>query len=776
MTQHPAAPTRDDFRDLAETIPQLAWMADGTGYIFWYSQRWYDYTGTDFEQMSGWGWKAVHHPDHLDRVVARVEHAFANGEEWEDTFPIRAADGTYRWFLSRAMPKRDEQGQVVRWFGTNTDITDQRDVEQALRRSDARFRTLINASADIIWTTSPEGLLLPPQDGWERFTGQTGESLGHTGWLEAIHPEDREHTQEAWVQAVATGTRYNVEHRVLRRDGVFRVMDATAVPVVRADGTIHEWVGVHNDITTRKAAEEAVAAARDAAEAANRAKSQFIANMSHELRTPLSAVIGYSEMLAEEIEDLGQPHLLKDLQKIETSARHLLSLINDVLDLSKIEAGRMTVSREDVDVGHLLDEVMTAAQGLVTKKRNRLVRETPATLGRMLSDDLKIRQCLLNLLGNAAKFTEDGTITLAARREQRNGEDWLVFDVRDTGIGMSEEQLGRLFQRFSQADDSTTRQFGGTGLGLAITRAFCRKLGGDVTVASTPGEGTIFTIAIPAELPAGTEDNGETAEAPVTHQLEAGRNIVVVVDDDPAARDLMTRVLTREGFDVRCAADGKAGLQLARALKPRAVLLDVEMPHMNGWAVLHAIRSDPELADTPVIMATVVNEKSLGFALGATDYLIKPINWAKLRGATARLQVHAGSGTVLLVDDDGDARGMMKTMLAREGWHVLEAAHGQEALDRVSEGMPALILLDLMMPIMDGFEFLEHLRAREGGHRVPVVVLTARDMGPEEHAKLAERADRVVLKGSISLSELARELHAVVPPADTPHPAAGDHP
>jgi PAS domain S-box-containing protein len=760
---HPIA-SRDDFRTLADSIPQLTWIADGVGHIFWYNRRWYDYTGTTLEEMAGWGWRQVHHPNHIDGVIERFKAAIQTGDAWEDTFPLRRADGVYRWFLSRALPQRDGEGRVVRWFGTNTDITEQRDADEALRRSEARFRTLVDAAADIIWSTTADGVLLPPQEGWTRFTGQSGPALAVTGWLDAVHPDDQEMTLVTWRDAVANGARYHVEHRVRRRDGEYRHMEVSAVPVINAIGEIVEWVGIHTDVTARRAAAAEVEAARDAAEAANRAKSQFIANMSHELRTPLSAVIGYSEMVAEEVEDLGHPDLVRDMGKIQSSARHLLNLINDVLDLSKIEAGRMTVSRERFAVSAMLGEVTEAAGALMAKKRNTLQQELAPGLGEMLSDDLKIRQCLLNLLGNAAKFTEDGTITLRAHREDREGAAWLVFAVADTGIGMSEEQVGRLFQRFSQADESTTRQFGGTGLGLAITRAFCRKLGGDVAVDSIEGEGTTFTISLPAELPEDTQDIEAPAEA-ARGQLAAPRNnTVLVVDDDPSARELLSRFLAREGFSVHCEANGLAGLERARALRPMAVILDVEMPQMNGWAVLHAIRSDPALAHTPVIMASVVNEQSLGYALGATDYLVKPIQWNTLKGAIARLRVRSETGAVLLVDDDADARERLRTMLAREGWTVTEAENGREAVARVEASMPALVLLDLMMPVMDGFEFLQVLRTMPAGQGVPVVVLTAKDMSTEELNLLATQADRIVRKGSLSLADLVRELNAIVPP------------
>ncbi|TGD94981.1 hybrid sensor histidine kinase/response regulator [Methylobacterium nonmethylotrophicum] len=753
----------DDYRNLAESLPQLAWIAEADGTIVWYNQRWYDYTGTTLDAMRGWGWRAVHHPDHVERVVTRIRRAFASGEPWEDTFPLKGADGAYRWFLSRAQPFRDASGRIVRWYGTNTDITRRRATEERLRHAQERFRALVDSAAAIIWSADASGELALGQWRWTAYTGQSDEEAQGWGWVEAVHPDDRGRAADAWARAVETRRPYEVEYRLRRRDGAWRHMEVRAAPVTAEDGGVREWVGMHVDITERKEAEAEIERARHAAEAANRAKSQFIANMSHELRTPLSAVIGYSEMLAEELEDLGQAALLPDLRKIEASARHLLGLINDVLDISKIEAGRMTVAAEDFAVQAMLDDVVAATESLVGKKRNRLALDIPDDLGTMRQDQGKVRQCLVNLLGNAAKFTEAGTITLSARRDHEGAAEWLTFAVADTGIGLTEEQIGRLFERFAQADESTTRQFGGTGLGLAITRAFCRRMGGDITVTSTYGAGATFTIRLPALLTdQDDEPTPEEVRALAEAREEAERHdVVLLVDDDPAARELLSRFLEREGFRVRSASDGKAGLALARALRPRAVLLDIEMPRMDGWSVLHAIRSDPDLAATPVIITSVVNEQGLGRALGATDYLVKPIDWDHLKGLMERYRPSDAPGTVLLVDDDSDARERLRRSLARDGWTVREAENGAEGLVRLDEGRPSLILLDLMMPVMDGFAFLTRLRARPDGADVPVVVLTAKDITPAEKERLGRDTERVIVKGSVSLSEIGRLLRAM---------------
>ncbi len=636
-------------------------------------------------------------------------------------------------------------GMVVR------DVTTRQRLERRARESETRFRTLTQHSAAIIWTASAAGLFEIDQPQWTAFTGQDFEHAQGTGWLDAVHPDDRAATLTHWNAVMASGDAYTMEHRLRRADGEWRVMAVQGVPVMDDDGSIREWVGSHTDITERRHAEQALATAKESAEAANRAKSAFLANMSHELRTPLSAVIGYSEMLEEEMADLGEPHLVADLKKIEINARHLLSLINDVLDLSKIEANRMTSYAEAFDVAAVAREAAATVEALVQRKSNTLRLELGEALGGMHSDVVKLRQCLFNLISNAAKFTENGAIVLAARREA-NG--WLEFRVSDTGIGMTEEQLGRLFQRFSQADDSTTRNFGGTGLGLALTRAFCRLLGGEITVESQLGVGTTFIMRLPATMP---DQPLELEEAPADAPVADSKHLVLVVDDDASQRDLLTRFLEHEGFAVRTAADGHAGLELARQLRPRAILLDVMMPQMDGWSVLSALKADPELAPIPVVMASFVNEPALASALGAADYVLKPLEWDHLKHVMQRFQ--ADGGSVLVVDDDPEARHRLRTVLERNGWQVTEAANGEAALAEIAHAAPQVILLDLTMPVMDGFTFLHDLRQQPGGG-IPVVVLSARELSQRDRERLSS-ADRVLQKGEVDLRELPSQLEGL---------------
>ena len=491
--------------------------------------------------------------------------------------------------------------------------------------------------------------------------------------------------------------------------------------------------------------------AKLAAEQANAAKSEFLANMSHELRTPLSAVIGYSEMLEEEVEEFGEKTMLEDLGKIKSNAKHLLSLINDVLDLSKVEANKMDLFVEPLEVAVFVRDTAATVDSLVKRKGNGLVVDVLGDAGSMRTDIVKLRQCLFNLLSNAAKFTEGGRITLTVRREAVFGGDWLTFAVADTGIGMTPEQVDRLFQRFTQADETTTRQFGGTGLGLALSRAFAQLLGGDISVTSVPGQGTCFTLRLPA--------GEEIAAAPARRNTEAEGDVVLVIDDEAAQREIMTRFLERRGYVVRSAANGREGLELAVSTRPKVILLDVMMPEMDGWSVLAALKHNPATALIPVVMISFVADPGISEALGAAEALSKPVDWAKLE--TTLEQLRGTSGRALVVDDDPDVRHRLRTVLVRSGWTVQEAGNGAEALTMV-EPPPDLVLLDLTMPVMDGFDFLHRLREMPGCQDVPVVVLTARDITSAERGELVE-ADRILRKGEASIVELAAEVRNLRP-------------
>jgi signal transduction histidine kinase/DNA-binding response OmpR family regulator len=518
-------------------------------------------------------------------------------------------------------------------------------------------------------------------------------------------------------------------------------------------------VGVYTDVTELKQREQELAAARDEAMQATQAKSQFLASMSHELRTPLNAIIGYSEMLQEEAEDLGQDRFLPDLMKIRESGKHLLSLINDVLDLSKIEAGKMDLLVEEFEVADLIEQVHSVIEPLIAKNANVLEVICAPDLGTMRSDQTKLRQGLLNLLSNAAKFTDGGRITLTAQRGAEPNGDRVQFVVSDTGIGMTPEQLQGLFQAFSQARSSTSRDYGGTGLGLAITRHFCRMLGGDVAVGSTPGKGSSFTLTLPAVCPAATPQ--VTASSVPARPADA-LGTVLIIDDEEPAHELLERELASAGFYILHAAGGREGLKLAKQARPDVITLDIIMPDLDGWSVLKALKADPELCDIPVVLVTIMGDRDLGFALGAADYITKPLDRDLLMRAVGR-HVRGGDGAqVLVVDDDPKTRDMLRRTLQKAGWTVAEAANGCEALEALERVRPALVLLDLLMPGMDGFEVLERLNGDSTWREVPVIIVTAKDLTPDDVDRLNGRVAKVLQKGAYQRRDLVRDIRAMI--------------
>jgi signal transduction histidine kinase/CheY-like chemotaxis protein len=501
--------------------------------------------------------------------------------------------------------------------------------------------------------------------------------------------------------------------------------------------------------------------AKDEAEQANRTKSVFLANMSHELRTPLNAIIGYSEMLEEELKDIGEEGLLSDVGKIHAAGRHLLALINDILDLSKIEAGKMELFLETFSVAEMVRDVAATIRPLTEKNANRLVVECPDDLGEMRADLTKVRQTLFNLLSNATKFTDHGTVTLTVSRRPAPEGDRVVFEVRDTGIGMTPEQMEKLFQEFSQADSSTTRKYGGTGLGLAISRRFCRMMGGDILVASEWSKGSTFTVDLP--LLAGQAQTQAPAAAPaVPAGLPEGTARVLVIDDEPAACELLRRVLAREGAAVATANSGREGLELARRWHPDVITLDVLMPGMDGWEVLASLKADPALADIPVVMLSITDDQNLGYALGVADFLTKPVDRERLTAVLGRHLRRRAAQPVLVVEDDAATREMLLRMLEKEGWTVAEAADGRAALEQVARCHPAAILLDLMMPVMDGFQFVAEMQKHEDWRDIPIVVVTAKDLTAEERGQLNGCVESILKKGSYRREELLSGMKKLV--------------
>jgi signal transduction histidine kinase/DNA-binding response OmpR family regulator len=496
---------------------------------------------------------------------------------------------------------------------------------------------------------------------------------------------------------------------------------------------------------------------------ASKLKSQFLANMSHELRTPLNAIIGLTEMLHEDARDLKRAEELEPLERVLRAAHHLLELINDILDLSKIEAGRMDMHVETFAVAPLVDDVITTISPAAAKNGNKITVYCPQDIGQMHADQTRIRQALLNLVSNANKFTEQGCVTVDVARVISNGSEEITMAVSDTGIGMSSEQVGRLFQEFVQADSSTTRKYGGTGLGLSISRRFCQMMGGEITVESQLGKGSKFTMRLPARIEAVQPATIIRRVRPEQRSVKPVKgSLILVIDDDQVVCEVLARYLEREGFVVRIATGGREGLELAREFHPAAITLDIHMPDLDGWTVLAALKGDPQLADIPVVLVTIEDNRSRGYSLGATEYMTKPIDRERLISLLQGISSPIAR-KVLLVDDDEIMRESVRRVLEQEKWDVTEASNGRFALEHLAESCPDVIVLDLMMPEMDGFEFLVEVRQRPEWRDIPVLVLTAKDLSVEDQKRLNGYVERVMQKNASELGELLRELGRMLP-------------
>ena len=488
-----------------------------------------------------------------------------------------------------------------------------------------------------------------------------------------------------------------------------------------------------------------LAQARDQAVEASRTKSQFLANMSHELRTPLNAIIGYSELMLEEAADRGDEVSTPDLRRIHGAGKHLLALINDILDLSKIEAGQMTVHLERVALAPLLRTALDTVAPTAEKAGIALELDLDPRLGEVHTDAMRLGQVVLNLLSNAVKFTSKGSVTLSARGDG----DTVVLEVRDTGIGIAPDVLPQLFAAFRQADGTTARRYGGTGLGLAISRHFARMLGGDISAESTLGVGSVFRVRIATSGQSLRPRSRPASAAPGAIKTQVD---VLVIDDDATARDLLARVLGGVGYSVRVASTAVEGLALARAQQPSLIVLDILMPQVDGWQVLALLRDDPTLADVPVLVASVVDGRAPCLALGAAAFVPKPLDRDRILSAARRLALPPA--LALVVDDDDDSRTILRRALADAGYRVAEANGGREALARMRSSPPDMVLLDLMMPDGDGFEVIEAMQASEALRAVPVAVVTACQVGEAERQRLAGHARRVFEKGRYSVEEL----------------------
>ena len=497
------------------------------------------------------------------------------------------------------------------------------------------------------------------------------------------------------------------------------------------------------------------------AERANRAKSRFLASMSHELRTPLNAIIGFSELLSDEGSERFDPVTRRRfLDQIHSSGKHLLQLINDILDLSKVEAGQMELHPQLMLVADTVREVLATMEPLARAKGITFDSESDPSM-QLVADGAKVRQMLLNLASNAIKFTPaGGHVSIRARRTASSVE----IAVIDTGIGIAEADLPRLFGEFQQLDPGPGRRQEGTGLGLALTKRLAVLHGGDVSVESQLGKGTTFTVRLPAHSVAPQEWPARKPEK--ARQVEAGRPLVLVVEDNPQAAEILGRHLEVGGFRMEIARNGTDALRMARELKPVAVTLDILLPEIDGWEVLTRLKQDESTRNIPVVVVSVVDNPALGRALGAIDYFVKPIDGrgllSRLEQFTFTTKVKREEVRVLVVDDEQSNLDLIEGLLKPAGFSVLRANGGQEGIDMAKSRLPNLILLDLMMPGVSGFEVVEQLRAEDRTRTIPIMVLTAKTLTPDDKRSLNGNVAAIFQRNSVAGAELIEWLRGIV--------------
>jgi len=662
------------------------------------------------------------------------------------------------------------------------EISERQRVEAALRDSEEKYHHIINAAAEAIISLDAQGRVCEFNRAAEEMFGfSKAELLGHP-LTPIMPPRLRDQHTAGIARYFATGQRHlprwqNIELPGYTKDGREFLLEVSFSFFEAGDNQF--LTGVLRDLTERKQVEDELHRARETAEAATQAKSAFLANMSHELRTPMNAIIGFTRLVMRRAQDVLPQRQYANLEKILLSAEHLLILINDILDLSKIEAGRMEVHPVSFPLEELIDGCLHTVEPMVKSERVHLSTALAPALPLLVTDKDKVKQILMNLVSNAVKFTAEGTITITAQHQAGA----LTVAVTDTGIGIPAEALARIFDEFQQVDSSPTRPYGGTGLGLTISRRLAQLLGGDITVHSTVGVGSTFTLTLPVCYDA------DHAVPPVTlvpapqerSSPPTPNRLILAIDNDPDVIYLLRENLTEAGYQVIGAMTGEDGLRQARALRPFAITLYILMPQKDGWQMLHDLKADSATRDIPIIVLSIVDNKALGYQLGAFEYLRKPFDREAI--LTALTRIPRQCGRLLVVDDEAHVVDLVRQLLDGEPYEVLAATDGQEALQMIAQQRPDIVLLDLLMPRLDGFAVIEQLRQDPQYHQLPIIVCTAKTLTASESTRLAQRVQTVLQKGGLTRDQLLAVLQGLAqsPKGDnggTPHAVIqeGDRP
>ena len=749
------------YRDLYENAPDMMAVVDlVTSNILECNQTLADVIGRSKEEITGKSFLELYAPESIEAARQTSSSFVQTGEVIRQGRTLLRADGSTIDVQLQATPMRDETGKIVASRSTWRDVSKQKEAERALASQEALYRTLIEAAPQIIWVADADGQVALLNKAWREFSGLSDEESLGTRWAEALHPEDLPDVLAKWERAYGHGETYSGECRFRAKDGSYQTFIFIGAPVRDDSGKIINWVGINTNIADRVEAEIALQEAKDAAEYANRAKSEFLATMSHELRTPLNAIIGFSEILRDEI--LGT---INDEQKdlvldIHTSGNHLLAMINDILDLSKIEAGKMDLQLEQFSVKEAVTEVNTIVNALANKKQIQLTLEFDQDVS-IQADKIKFKQILYNLLSNAIKFTDEGG---EVNTKFEVSESALLGSVTDTGVGISSQDREKLFQPFTQLDASSTRSHSGTGLGLALTNRLIQLHGGKIWVDSEINEGSTFSFTFPLhqrqEKVGITGSDGSSAEA--ANAFGDNRTILVAEDNEQAAQ-LLGIYLTEAGYQVEYATNGEEAITKAAEVHPFAITLDILLPKKDGWQVLREMKTQPNLRSIPVIIVSVTEERQLAFGLGAVDHLVKPIDRETLLASlrSLRLPSRDGSPRILVVDDDPQTVRLLSTVLTNDGYEVLKVYGGSEAIEAAISQSPDLIILDMMMPKVDGFQVIRRLTDDPRTCDIPIVICTALDLTDEDRSRLNGQIQSVIRKTGNVKEELLAAIKRI---------------
>ena len=769
-------------QDFLENANDLIQSTAPDGTILYVNRAWKETLGYTDEQLEGLKIFDVIHPVRRERYSNELARCLSGERISNQEVEFMAAD-LQVVVCSGASNCRMVDGRPVAIQSIYRDVTQQKRAERQLKTSQANLQALVENTGDVIWSVDREQRLITFNTAFalavEARTGREPKR-GDPPKL-VFPPKAAERFREAYEKALR-GERFT-ELRETEVSGYTTHYEHFFNPIQEGAG-VTGVVIFGKDVSRRIQAESALVMAKEEAESANRAKSQFLANMSHELRTPLNSVIGFANILLKNKEGTLEGRQMGFIERILVNGRHLLGLINEVLDLAKIESGRLEAEVTEIDLEELVNETILQLDGQVREKDIELRADVALGLRSIETDRGKLKQVIINLVGNAIKFTETGEVVIRVAASE-DGTTPRSIAVVDSGIGIPKDRLTAIFEAFQQADSSTSRRFGGTGLGLTISRSICLLLGFDLVVDSVEGEGSTFTILLHAA--ADRPEKSPTQPADSHSEVDAGEVVlqdgdrpaptILVIDDESDSRIVLRHSLRELGCRVMTASSAEKGIELARQHPPELITLDLQMPGMSGWEALQVIKEDPKLSGIPVVIVSIEAADGEGEVLGAVDVLSKPVERERLLRVISRNINGVGERRVMVVDDDPDVRALLAEELSAAGYKVSLARNGVDALQQIEQVRPSAVLLDLIMPEMDGHTLLHRLRENPEYRDLPVIIVTAKDLTREDRIALEAASSVIVQKGEAvesRLHEILRELlTAEAPgPSSTPVPEA----